>query len=1314
MAVDPTTTKHAGRLERDTLALLLQLSTECASRDEQINNDHQQRTAAADRRRDRVTRYLQNRYAAAIEQAREQLKSLDGEHQTDDRQQHEQLETGARKTLTETENRYRRAQMKLKQEYEQSVWLADSVLEATQNKLSSDKKRAFGEASEKRDQIKSQRQEIEALLVRFRQTGLIDNVQPDPDTASPNDWPDEPDERFDKLLENVSERLEQASTSVTGWMISGFRPWVGSMFVIVVSIAGGALAMHPDQMQQILAGGIGLGVSVLVCLLVLMVIASLVKKRMSGEYATMLALLDMAQQATEHKLELLQDKRARQRQEAIDTREGEVQKLRNKFEPKMAELETQRREAVEQARQQGLARLKAFEDSRQQSAAERKQAAADQLAKLEQRCQHRLDLVQQRHAKHVQEADAHRDKQRQQLQAHWQAGGERIRENIDWLAQQDAHHPRAWDQDQWQAYQPDASFPSLIRFGDLHVDMAKVTADLPSSERFKLDLPVRFSVPALLVPPDDLSLMIDTDLVDRDAALSLLQTAMARLLFALPPGRARFVLLDPVGLGQSFAGFMHLADHDEALVGSRIWSEAEQIDRRLADLTEHMENVIQKYLRNEYDTIDQYNTQAGELAEPYRFLVVSDFPHGFSDEAMRRLSSIAASGARCGVHLLVMHDRRLAPSDTTVLENLKRNASVIVYEQGTPRYADKVRSHFDLQVEPAPSESLLTDLLNRVGAAAQQANRVEVSFDTIAPKPDQLWTRSTTDDLHVPVGRSGATRLQDLSLGRGVAQHALIAGKTGSGKSTLLHVLVTNLAMWHHPDEVEFYLVDFKKGVEFKTYAVNALPHARAIAIESEREFGLSVLIKLDEEMTRRGENFRRLGVQNLAGYRALPDQPPVPRTLLIIDEFQEFFSDDDRIAQESALLLDRLVRQGRAFGIHVLLGSQTLAGGSGLPRATMGQMAVRIALQCSEADSQLIMNDDNTAARLLSRPGEAIYNDMGGLIEGNSPFQVAWLDDDHRDDLLKAVIAKSNEAGITRRAPIVFEGNVPADAARSEALWSMLRPPAQDAAATAGATLPTACLGEPVAIKPATTTVLARQPGANVMLVGQNEEAAVAMLCTSMLSLAGTSPRNDPASKARFVVLDGVPIDSPAAGRLQAVAKRLGDQCEIVAYREAEAAISNLANELHRRQEDESTAKQPIFLVIAGLQRYRALRRSEDDFSFSMDDQDKPPAADKLFNELITEGPSLGMHTITWVDTAGALDRVLDRIAMREFDERVLFQMSASDSSNLIDSPAANQLGLQRALLYSEQRGTTEKFRPFALPDDALLDRAAEALAQH
>ena len=301
-------------------------------------------------------------------------------------------------------------------------------------------------------------------------------------------------------------------------------------------------------------------------------------------------------------------------------------------------------------------------------------------------------------------------------------------------------------------------------------------------------------------------------------------------------------------------------------------------------------------------------------------------------------------------------------------------------------------------------------------------------FEFVTPKENDWWTGDAADGVEVPLGRAGAMKLQLLSLGRGTSQHVLISGKTGSGKSNLLHAIITNVALWYSPDEVEMYLVDFKKGVEFKAYSQNELPHARVIAIESEREFGQSVLERLDAELKRRGDIFRELGVQNLAAYRKARPDEIMPRVLLVIDEFQELFVEDDRIAQNAALLLDRLVRQGRAFGIHVLLGSQTLAGSYSLPRATIGQMAVRIALQCSEADAHLILSEENTAARLLKRPGEAIYNDANGLYEGNHPFQVVWLPDNEQDAFLGRVRQLAAGRDYKADPPIVFEGNAAAD----------------------------------------------------------------------------------------------------------------------------------------------------------------------------------------------------------------------------------------------------------------------------------------------
>ncbi len=842
--------------------------------------------------------------------------------------------------------------------------------------------------------------------------------------------------------------------------------------------------------------------------------------------------------------------------------------------------------------------------------------------------------------------------------------------------------------------------PPALPFGAMRVDPAHLPGAVLDGA-MPPGMPGPFDLPAFLDCPERLSMVIEADGEGRDRAVSLIQSLMIRVLTGLPAGKSRFTILDPVGLGRNFAAFMHLADHDEALVTSRIWTEPAHIERKLADVTEHMENVIQKYLRNEYPSIVAYNAAAGEVAEPFRFVVVADFPANFTDAAARRLVSIASGGPRCGVYVLAMVDRRRPLPTGVDLRDLTRHAAVLSWREGRLEWRHPDFARWPLTVEAPPDPATTTAIVQAAGAEARGAGRVEVPFEVIAPPAGQAWTADSRDGLEVPLGRSGATRLQRLRLGEGTSQHVLIAGKTGSGKSTLLHALIVNTALYYGPDQVELYLVDFKKGVEFKAYAVNRLPHARVIAVESEREFGLSVLQRLDAELRRRGDLFRAVGAQNVAGYRAAaPDAGPLPRILLIVDEFQEFFVEDDKVAQEAGLLLDRLVRQGRAFGIHVLLGSQTLAGAYTLARSTIGQMAVRIALQCSESDAHLILSEDNDAARLLGRPGEAIYNDANGRVEGNNFFQVVWLPDERREHHLRRLVELARDRAPGLPAPLVFEGNAPAEVAANPLLAAALADPAPGRLRS-----PLAWLGEAIAIKDPTAVPFRRQAGAHLLLVGQNEESATAILAAALVGLAAQVPT------ARFAVLDGLPDDSPRSGALARAAAALpAGAATSGGVLNLTSRLAAVAAEVERRRDAEAGDEPPIFLILHDLQRFRALRKAEDDYGFGRSEAAAGPA-DHMAT-ILREGPLVGVHAIAWCDTVANFARFFDRQAQREFDHRVLFQMSAGDSSTLIDSPAASKLGLNRALYSCEAEGRLEKFRPYAAPSSTWLDEAARRLA--
>lgn len=1003
--------------------------------------------------------------------------------------------------------------------------------------------------------------------------------------------------------------------------------------------------------------------------------------------------LEWAEQQKNQRLEQMEAERDQALADGASRCEQTVHQAEEQHQARIAELEARRsqrlteaqahyEQTVVQAEQNYQEPISRAADAHQKALAALKREHEDTVAQAEQA--HQVTIAEGKNLYEQMMANAKQD---------YETALERLQEESQEVTLAAAFSAASFSDPTWSTYRPileNHHPPAVTRIGLLRESS-------PWGD---------WEMPAFLPVLGGRGVLLKVRGSSRTAALAI-QSLLLRLLASLPPGKLRFTMMDPVGLGQNAAPFMHLVDYDEQLITGRAWTEPQQIEQRLANLTEHMENVIQQYLRNRFATIEEYNAKVGEIAEPYRALVVFDFPTNFTEAAARRLVSIAQNGPRCGVYPIVMVDTAKPLPDGFNLADLEQNTTIITWDGNRFIWQDEDFKDCLLELDTPPEADLFTRIVVTVGETAKAASKVEVPFERIAPPRTQWWEGDSCHGLRVPLGPAGAHKVQHLELGQGTAQHALVAGKTGSGKSALLHALITNLALTYSPEQVELYLIDFKKGVEFKTYAACCLPHARVVAIESEREFGLSVLQGLDAELKRRGDLFRAAGVDHIADYRQKAKKQ-LPRLLLLVDEFQEFFTEDDAIASQASQILDRLVRQGRAFGLHVLLGSQTLAGAYTLARSTIDQMAVRIALQCSEADSRLILADDNPAARLLSRPGEAIYNNTNGLMEGNSRFQVAWLPDDQRDQYLDQLQNLAEQTGYHPSRPqIVFEGNAPAEIENNRSLRDLLAVP--NWPTTSQQVL--LWLGEPIAIKDPTAAYFHRQSGSNLLIVGQNSEAAMGMVTAALTALAA---QHKPKT-AVFRILDFGGTDTPYADALGELVSALPHTTTVGRRRQLSEFIGAFAAEVQQRLDSESDEKTAFYLILYGLHRARELRQ-EDSLGFSgFGSFGEEPAAPNLaqqFATILRDGPEVGIHTLIWCDTVTNLNRSLDRRALREFALRVVFQMSAEDSTNLIDSPLANKLGMHRVLFHDDEEGRLEKFRPYGLPSREWLKQVKSWLS--
>ena len=1284
---------------------LARLSVERASREAKTDSDFAKDKSAADRQ-------YQATRTGATKRLDAQVNSIESEITTlrDALQNRYTEETAAAKTDRDAVIAHAKKRFKVESEaatttLEEAGWEAGAVHDANLDKVNKKVDQMGRRLDESLHHLADARAAADIYLASYRRYISIPPVEPEPEPGPGED----PIARLDEATNRIGENYFGAkSLKILPIVKLDFYIFLCVVAFLAVTIGVGFAA------GWVIGPIVGLVVAAVGGYLGRVSLVKIAKKQITEAAGPMLQAVEDADRLADRSTHWVEDLTKKFRAEVDRRRDALTKKATETHAVLMPELEARRDNDVKKAEERYPVALTeasksyevaltAAEENYDQTLAATKAAGQDEIAAID--------------SKHIAAVDARKatyDADWDKLVATWRDGMGRLKHEVTEVDEWSKNLFPAWHDPAWNPYEFPETSPAGLRIGQFHVPLSQIPQAIPENPRLRELTPDSFDLPAFVEFPDKISLLLKAADEGRGPAVQALQLAMLRFLTAVPPGKVRFTIFDPVGLGQNFSTFMNLKDADELMVNSRIWTEQSQIEHRLLDLTEHMENVIQTYLRNEYQSIEQYNEMAGEVAEPYRVLVVANYPANFSDIAQRRLVSIAQSGPRCGVYVLVSLDPKLQNGTNQLAKDLEPSCLNLVWKDGKFIWKDSPFEQYPLKLDVPPDDTELNRIVKVAGDAAKKAKRVEVPFSVIAPKEDKIWSWDSRSTIDVPMGRAGATKFQSLMLGKGTSQHVLIAGKTGSGKSTLLHAVITNAALMYSPKELELYLIDFKKGVEFKTYAHHGLPHARVIAVESEREFGLSVLQRLDGELKRRGDMYRESGAQDVASYRKNTGEY-LPRILLLVDEFQEFFIEDDKVAQECSLLLDRLVRQGRAFGVHVILGSQSLGGAYSLPRTTVAQMAIRIALQCSEADSHLILSEDNAAARLLTRPGEAIYNDANGMVEGNHIFQVVWLPDANREGYLKDLKAKAIAQDMMPDTPqLVFEGNLPAVVENNPLLRDALAAPEWPVEVRAA----TAWLGDAIAIKDPTSAVFRRQSGNHVLIVGQQEEAALGILSTAIISLAcqQSDPGDDPyptSDSAKFYIFDGSPPDSPNLDALAKVGEVIPHPFQALSWREMAPAMNEIAQELTRRQGDDQGDYPSIYVVIYDLGRFRDLRKSDDDYGFSSKSgEDEKPNPSKQLTTILREGPNFGVHVLAWCDTLGNLNRTFERSTAGEFELRVLFQMSVNDSSSLIDSPAAGRLGENRALLYNEEQGKSEKFRPYGLPDPAWLDQVRAQLA--
>ncbi len=246
------------------------------------------------------------------------------------------------------------------------------------------------------------------------------------------------------------------------------------------------------------------------------------------------------------------------------------------------------------------------------------------------------------------------------------------------------------------------------------------------------------------------------------------------------------------------------------------------------------------------------------------------------------------------------------------------------------------------------------------------------------PFREVMWSDSLInwlDDSKIVLGKG---LVDNIILDIDITPMALLGGITGSGKTILFKSI-----MWQHMKrEQEVYIADFKGGADFSSDGW----HTMATLITDEEQL-LNTLKSIINELERRKKLFAECKVSKIQKYREKYNTD-LKRIIVGIDEIAEVLDRTGATKEQKALIdeierhISTIARQGRAFGIHLVLCTQR-ADSSILTGQIKNNLGCRI---CGRADSILstIIVGDGRADKEIpdDSRGRFITND-GTVFQG-------------------------------------------------------------------------------------------------------------------------------------------------------------------------------------------------------------------------------------------------------------------------------------------------------------------------------------------
>lgn len=810
-----------------------------------------------------------------------------------------------------------------------------------------------------------------------------------------------------------------------------------------------------------------------------------------------------------------------------------------------------------------------------------------------------------------------------------------------------------------------------------------------------------------------------------DHAIDLLNQLAMNMLLSLPVTKVHFTLINYNK--DAWARFLD-KNIDDRIVD--VIYDANRVPMLYSKLSKMMEDDS----NNLGCSLERKNLEDDAIYRPYEIVVLNA-----NDSASRgELTSLFKNGANSGIYFIVMNNKDEQPpyaqndsilNLTSVIQAIDADDDFFM---GVPMDVVQKANIFSRNKEWMP---VATKYIND-----RSVVKVFHDWEAIinAPYPE------TSPEMSTIIGYEQGTGIpvkykMDIA---GSHYHSFVIGGTGSGKTSFLHNIILSLALKYKPEDLELYLMDLK-GPEFGRY--KQLQQSGAVLVDKSDELiTYEVVGSLVSKMLSRKEMFADSG-GDLAKYNKIHKEAPLPQILLIVDECQNLYkanSENHELARKIVDAITLIATEGRAFGIHLLMATQSLNNCPLLDQGVLNQFQDFWILPCVDTDAKMLVKAEHKeiVGQEANRMEREKTTNRGQCFlqgtDGYHRFKYNFISDDKKSLEEKSRVEQFIDRSIAKAEGHISNGQVFFSGRQNYSLYVNA-----DRLVSQNQRYLVASAGQNISFDQAPNLIhLIPEQGQNILTMGYNDKQFVTRASIDLLlSLILSSRKNE--LGYRFLVINSLGLEGAEYNNLL---KRMADNgyIDLLEPKQSGSRLKSLCAEIG------SDSVTPTILTILGQEKFNLLKNnadlpsdteepssSESDI-FTLPDendiqgtlsimanlnfgvaasQEEVPSDVKTYRDalryILQKGPERGVHTVLQVNKASEIalsnsnGYSLDNLELYKLFGHIVFLQVDKDTESFFSlyelqlheiQEAENRL---RAYYYNPNGGSSQLISPYMLP---------------